>query len=120
MAESVLFISWGAPIPGREERGLDVFNDALGYYGRLQQEARIERFDVALIDANPRISGYMVLHGSHAQLDAVRQDGEFRDILAAAALVVRDIDASEGVTDAGIAPEMERYQQQIARVATPL
>jgi hypothetical protein len=120
MADSVLFISWGAPVTGREERGLEVFNDALGYYGRLQQEARIERFDVALIMGNPRIGGYMVLHGSHAQLDATRQDGEFRDILSAAALVVRDLDVSEGVTDAGIAPEMERYQQQIARVAAPM
>ena len=117
MAERVLFLSWGAPIAGREERSIDVFNDALGYYGRLQQEARIERFDVALLGANARTSGYMVLHGSHAQLDAVAEDPEFRDILAAAALVVADLDLCEGVTDAGIATEMERYQAQVSRVA---
>src|SRR4051812_36615105 len=116
MADRVLFLSWGAPIAGREERSVEVFNDALGYYGRLQQEGRIERFDVALFGANSRIGGYMLLHGSHAQLDAVEEDPEFRDVLAAAGLVVADLDVSEGATEAGIATEMERYQSQVARV----
>ena len=116
MADRVLFLSWGAPTAGREERSVEVFNDALGYYGRLQQEGRIERFDVALFGAHAGINGYMVLHGSHAQLDAVEEDDEFRDITTAAALVVADLDICEGVTDAGIAAEMERYQAQTARV----
>ena len=73
MADRVLFLSWGAPIAGREERSVEVFNDALGYYGRLQQEGRIERFDVALFGAHAGINGYMVLHGSHDQLDAVEE-----------------------------------------------
>ena len=107
---------WGAPIAGREERSVEVFNDALGYYGRLQQEGRIERFDVALFGAHAGINGYMVLHGSHAQLDAVEEDDEFRDILVAAALVVSDLDVVEGVTAGGVAAWMERYQAQSARV----
>ena len=116
MADRVLLISWGAPIAGREERSVGVFNDALGYYGRMQQEGRIERFDVALFGAHAALNGYMQLHGSHAQLDAIEEDDEFRDIVTAAALVVSDLDVVEGVTDAGIAVEMERYQAQTARV----
>jgi hypothetical protein len=116
MADRVLFLSWGAPHPGREERSIEVFNDALGYYGRMQQEGRIESFDVTLFGANARINGCMSLHGSHAQLDAMIEDPEFRDILAAASLVVADLDTVEGVTGAGIATEMERFTAQIARV----
>jgi hypothetical protein len=116
MADRVLFLSWGAPIAGREERSVEVFNDALGYYGRLQQEGRIEGFDVTLFGANAGLNGYMVLHGSHDQLDAVEEDAEFRDIVTAASLVVADLDTTEGVTGAGIAAEMERYQAQTARV----
>ena len=40
MSDRVLFISWGSPIPGREERGLEVFNEAIGLHGRLQQDGR--------------------------------------------------------------------------------
>ena len=116
MGSRLLFISWGQVVRGREEHAVDVFNDGVGLYGRMQQEGRIERFDVALFGAHAGINGYMVLHGSHAQLDAVEEDGEFRDITTAAALVVADLDITEGVTDAGIAVEMERYEAQTARV----
>jgi hypothetical protein len=116
MAERVLFISWGDTVRLREERALDVFNDALGYYGRLQEAGRIERFDVVLLEPNGGLGGYMVLHGSHDQLDAVREDEEFRDILTAAGMVVEGLCAAEGVTDAGLGPEVERFQAQIARM----
>jgi hypothetical protein len=47
MADRMLFISWGTPVRGLEERGLDVFNEAIGLLGRMQQEGRIESFDVS-------------------------------------------------------------------------
>ena len=34
MADRVLVISWGEVVHGREERGLEVFNDALGCANR--------------------------------------------------------------------------------------
>jgi hypothetical protein len=52
MAEAALFIGWGEVARGREKRALDVYNESLQYYGRLQQEGRIERFDVAVLQ-NP-------------------------------------------------------------------
>ncbi len=42
MADAGLFIGWGAPVRGREAKGLEVFNEALSYYARLQQEGVIE------------------------------------------------------------------------------
>ena len=50
MADRVLFISWGTPVRGSEERGLEVFNATLGLYGRMQQDGRIEAFDVMLFE----------------------------------------------------------------------
>ena len=41
MAEAGLFIGWGAPVKGREAKGLEVFNESVEYWGRLQQEGRI-------------------------------------------------------------------------------
>src|SRR5581483_1698934 len=77
MADRMLFISWGAPVRGREERGLEVFNDALGLLGRMQQDGSIESFDVALLTPNAAVNGYVAVHGSAAQIDALRQDEEF-------------------------------------------
>lgn len=40
MADTGLFTGWGAPVRGREEKGLEVFNEAVGYYGRSARRRR--------------------------------------------------------------------------------
>jgi len=116
MADRVLFLSWGTAVRGREERSLEVFNDAVGLYGRMQQEGRIERFEIVLLEPNTTVGGYFALHGSADQLAAVREDEDFRELLVAAQLIVEDLQITDGVTDAGIAVEMERFQRQTALV----
>jgi hypothetical protein len=116
MADSVLFISWGESIPAREERGLEVFNEAIGVYGRMQQDGRIEAFDVVLLAPNGDLGGYIELHGSSEQLAAVRQDDEYRRVLSDATLVVKEMRVIEGSTGEGIARDMALYQEAIAKV----
>ena len=116
MADRVLFISWGTPVRGREERGLEVFNESMGLYGRMQQEGRIESFNVVLLDPNPALEGYIELQGSADQLSAVRRSEDFRRTLAAATLIVDDVNLVEGVINEGIAAEMAIYQESIGRV----
>lgn len=116
MADSVLFISWGDPIAGREERGLEVFNEAIGFYGSIQQAGRIESFDVVLLAPNGNLGGYIQLNGSADQLNAIRQDDEYRRILVDASLVVEKMSVVEGSTNEGIARDMGVYQEAIAKV----
>ncbi|HLJ02197.1 MAG TPA: hypothetical protein VKT31_02090 [Solirubrobacteraceae bacterium] len=116
MADRMLFIGWGTPVRGREERGLEVFNEALGLYGRMQQDGRIEAFNVCLFDPNSNLNGFIELHASAEQLAAARNDDEFRRVMMDAALVVDDLHVIEGFTNEGIAREMARYQEAIAKV----
>jgi hypothetical protein len=115
MADRVLFISWGAGVAGREERGLDVFNETIGLFGRMQQEGRIESFDVALLNPNTGIVGYLALQGSAEQLYAVREDEQFRRTLYDAALVVQGLTMADGYTNAGIALQLELYSEAISQ-----
>lgn len=116
MADRVLFISWGSPIPGREERGLEVFNEAVGLYGRMQQDGRIESFDVMLLGASSVLNGFMTLKGDAAQIQALQEDEEFRRIIVDANLIVDDLNVIAGYTNAGIAPQMAIYAEAIAKV----
>lgn len=116
MADRVLFISWGAAVPGREERGLEVFNEGMGICGRMQEEGRIERFDVVLLDPNGELGGYIEVHGSAEQLAAVRQDEDFRRNTLDASLIVEGLRHIEGATNEGVAREVARYQEAIGRV----
>lgn len=116
MADRVLVISWGTTVRGREERGLEVFNEAMGILGRMQEEGRIEKFDVVLCAPNAQLDGFITLHGTAAQLAAVREDEEFRRHTADASLIVENLSHIEGATNEGIAREMALYQESISKV----
>jgi hypothetical protein len=116
MADRLLFISWGEVVRGREERALESFNEAVGMYGRMQQEGRIERFDVVLLDPNADLGGYFEIHGSPEQLAAVRESDDFRTAITDASLIVDDLRIVEGSTDSRLARDMQLYQERIAAV----
>lgn len=116
MADRVLVISWGTTVRGAEERGLEVFNEALGLLGRMQQEGRIEGFDVTLMDPNGEMNGFVTVKGTAEQIAAMRMDDEFRRSTMDASLVVDRLRHLEGSTDEGVARMMGMYTDAIARV----
>ncbi len=116
MADRMLFISWGAPVRGMEERGLEVFNEALGLLGRRQQEGRIESFDVALLAPNGELNGYVVVHGTAEQIAGLRQDEEFLLSTADASMIVDRLRHIEGYTNEGVARQLEIYREAMAKV----
>jgi hypothetical protein len=114
MADGGLFIGWGAPIAGREAKGLEVFGEALEYYGRLQQEGRIQQFDVGLLEPHGGdLAGFILLRGDREQLAQLRLDEEFERLTTRAALIVQGV----GVVSVYTGDDMQRaigvYQQAI-------
>ena len=118
MADRMLFVGWGATITGREQRALEVFNDAIGFYGRCQQEGRIESFDVVLLEPHGGgLQGYAELHGSADQLAALREAEDFQRILADASLIVEELGVVGGFANEAIAGQVAIYREAIAQVA---
>jgi hypothetical protein len=116
MADRVLFISWGEVVRGREVAALENFNETIGLYGQLQQEGRIESFDVVLLDPAMDIAGYFEVHGSAEQLNELKASEDFRRNLASGSLIVDNLKLVDGYTNAGIAREMEYYQEAVSKV----
>ena len=116
MADRLLFISWTEAVRGAEERALEVFNDAMGILGRMQQDGRIEKFDVVLLDPNGDLGGYFVAEGTAEQIAALRADEEFVSNTVEAGLCVDGIRHIEGYANEGVARIMGLYQEAIAKV----
>ena len=116
MADRILFITWKAPVRGLEERAVESFNEAIGLYGRMQQEGRIESFDVALLNSHRRPRRLPPAQRTAQQLAAVNEDEEFRRHLVAASLVVDDLRMFHGATEPGVAEQMAMYMDAIAKV----
>lgn len=114
MAEAALFIGWGEPVRGREKRALQVFNESVEFWGRLQQEGRIERFDLALLSPHGGdLGGFALLRGTAAQIDGLRADEEFRQLVSRVRLIAEGLGLVDAFVDEGIARGMSQYQEEV-------
>ena len=116
MADRVLFVGWDSVVPGREERGLEVFNEAVGILGRMQQDGRIERFDVLMMAPNAGLDGCIQVHGTAEQLAAVRADEEFLRNTVDAQLCVSGLRHVDAYANEGVARIMGIYTEATAKV----
>jgi hypothetical protein len=116
MADRVLVISWGETVRGREERALEVFNEAVGLMGRMQQDGRIESFDIVMLGPNGSVGGYFEAHGSAEQIAALKEDEEFQRNTIDASLIVENLRHMDGYTNEAVATQMAMYQEAIAKV----
>lgn len=114
MADGILFIGWGTPVRGREERAQEVFQESVEYWGRLQGDGEIESFQVALLDAHGGdLNGFAILHGDPGKLDEVRRSDEFQRLITRANLIVDSLGAVSGVTGGALAAALERGRAQL-------
>ena len=118
MADRALFIGWGEVVRGREQQALENFDETVGLYGRLQQEGRIEGFDVCLLDPHGGdLGGFIMLRGTADQLNALRDDEEFRQLMTQASLIVDGLGLVDARVGEGIAREMTVYRAAVEKIA---
>jgi hypothetical protein len=117
MAEQGLFIGWGAPVRGREAKGLDVFNESIAFSGRLQEEGRIEAFEVVLLTPHGGdLYGFQLVRGSTQQIDELRNDEEFQRIMFRAGLIVERLGVVTAVLDEGLGEAVQVYQEAVGEL----
>jgi hypothetical protein len=118
MADSGLFIGWGAPVRGREEKGLEVFNEALSFTGQQQDAGAIESFEVVLIAPHGGdLAGFILVRGSEEQMAALRANDDFQRINVRAALVVERFGVVDAAVEDGVGQQVALYQQAIGEIA---
>lgn len=119
MADRALFIGFGAPVRGREERAVAVFNEFVGVFGRMASDGRIESMDVTLLDPHGGdLGGFFMVHGSDAQCAALAIDEEFRRAMIDAALIVDNLGVVPALTGERVGREMALYTEAVAKVGS--
>jgi hypothetical protein len=117
MAERALFIGFGAPVRGREERAIQVFGEFVEMFGRMQSEGRIEGMDVSLLDPHGGdLGGFFMVHGSETQCAALPTDEDFRRAVIDASLIVENFGVVPAMTGEGVGREMAMYGDAVKKV----
>ena len=117
MPDRAVFIGFGQPVRGREERAIEVFNDFVGMFGRMSADGRIEDMDVTLLDPHGgELGGFFMVHGSAEQCTALQMDEEFRRACIDASLIVDHFGVVPAATGAAVAEEMTMYAEAVQKV----
>lgn len=117
MSDRSLFVGFGAPVRGREERAVEVFNAFVGMFGRMQSDGRIEGMDVCLLDPHGgELGGFFLAHGTEEQCAALPYDEEFRRAVVDATLIVENFGVVPATTGEAVGPEMAIYTDAVKKV----
>ena len=117
MADAGLFIGWGAPVRGREAKGLEVFGEALAYYARLQQDGVIEGFETGILEPHGGdLQGFVLVRGSEEKLAQLRVDDEFVRLSTRAGLVVEGVGVIGVSLGDGLEQAIATYQEAISEL----
>ncbi|HEY7952898.1 MAG TPA: hypothetical protein VID70_07900 [Solirubrobacteraceae bacterium] len=111
MAGDALFLGWGPVVRGRELKSLEVFQEALEYYGQLQQAGRLENFEpVFLAPHGGDLGGFILARGERKVLDEIASSPEFLRIVARAAAVVDNIGVIAAYAGEAIAQQLAAFR----------
>jgi hypothetical protein len=117
MADRALFIGFGAPVRGREERAVEVFNEFVEMFGRMESDGRIASMEVSLLDPHGGdLGGFFMVGGSAEQCAALTNDEEFRRASIDASLIVENFGVVPAVTGDAVRQEMGMYMEAIKKV----
>jgi hypothetical protein len=117
MSEAALCTAWGVPVRGREKHALEVFNEVVQYWGGLQKEGRIERFDVAVLTPNGGdLGGFLLVRGTAAQIDAVRRSEDYQRLINRSQLIADHFRVADAFVDEGLAQMLSQYGDEVGKL----
>jgi hypothetical protein len=114
MADYGIFVGFGAPARGREAKSLEVFNEAIQYYGGLEQQGVIESFESVFLEPHGGdLGGFFLLRGDRGRLSQLRATPEFERLTTRASFVVDNIGITGAVLGDGMAQSIGMFQEAI-------
>jgi hypothetical protein len=118
MADAGLFIGFGNPVRGRESQAIELFNETIGWYTRLQEEGEIESFEPVFLEPHGGdLGGFILIRGDAERLSALRVSDEFTQFTIKSSLVVDSIGVVGADMGERLQAQMAFYTDQIAAIA---
>ncbi len=110
-------IRWGASVPGREAKGLEVFGEAIGYFEGLSKQGRIQGHR-EFISLTGKAGGFMLIEGEATELLKIVAEPEVLALNTRASAIVQDFDIQVfgGGTDQAIQELVGSYSGALSEL----
>jgi hypothetical protein len=116
MADAGFWVAWGLPSRGREKQALDLLNETRRYLERLALDGQIERFDIAILKPQTtELGGFILIQGTHEQIDSLRRDDDFQVWVNRVQLVADRVGMVDAWVDEGLTEATDLYEQALRK-----
>ncbi|WP_301168761.1 hypothetical protein [Brevibacillus nitrificans] len=113
MAKGSLMVGWGEIIAGREKAAQATLNNAMQYCIRLQQEGKIDRFEVVALEPHGSdLNGFVLISGDKETIAQLRADDEFVSVMVGVQLVHRNVRVVGAYTGAELQSLFAMWDEQ--------
>ena len=106
-------ISWGAPVRGREGKGLEVFMRAVGQFEALAKQGRIHGHrEYIAADGNvSKLGGFMLIEGLYEELVKLETEEPIRKLIIEGSAIVENFSVRHfiGGSDNAVQLELSLY-----------
>ncbi len=110
-----ILIGWKRVATGREAVAGELFGQAMGYYEKLQKAGKLTSYEPVLLPANAGLNGVIILRGTQANLDIVRNEDEFLDLTLRGQHCLDDFFVLPAYVGTAVNDIMARWMKQIPR-----
>lgn len=116
MADAAILIRWNRPQTGKEQQALALFGSSIEYYGTLQSEGAIESFEPVILDPSAsNLSGFILLRGSTQQLNDLKQQDQFIDLMIRGEVLIDGLAVVDGYLESELQRRMAKYAQAVSQ-----
>jgi hypothetical protein len=118
MADWALFIGFGLPVRGREQKATDVFGEAMALFGEAQSRGELEGVEAFFLEPHGGdLGGFMLLRGDREQIARIHQSDEFHRITTRAQLITDGFGVVYAVTGAELEKQMGVFLEATGELA---
>ena len=118
MAGYGLFIGFGFPVRGREQKAAKVFNEFVEYLTGLQEDGTIESWEPFFLEPHGGdLGGFFVVRGERDSIAGVRTSDEMERLTTRAQLIVENFGVVGAQTGERIGAQMELFLQSAGELA---
>jgi hypothetical protein len=114
MRSNALLLTWDRPLPGREQLGMQLFQDVMNYMGGLKERGTIESFETMFLE--PRgagIAGLILVRGESQKLAELTQSDEWGKLMLRSQMTLKNPALVRGFTGAVVGERMKMWAELI-------
>jgi hypothetical protein len=117
MANAARVFFWGPPIPGREQKALQHFNDVTQFYAKKKEKGEIESYEAIFFDHfSSELDGILIVRADSDKLDKIFQSDESVNFRHRAELLLSNYKVAMGIVGEGIKEGLASYAKQVAEL----